>query len=51
MSDLLNIPKPTPLPKTGDLCWNEDEYPKIPYVIVADDAFQLSSYMMKPYSS
>ena len=48
MSVSLNILKPTPLPKTGDPCWHEDKYPKIPYVIVADDAFQLSSYLTKP---
>ena len=46
-----DIPKAVPLPKTGDPCCNEDEYPDIPYVIVGDDAFQLSSFVMKPYSS
>ena len=49
-SDTLNIPKPVPLPKTGDPCWDEDEYPSIPYMIVGDDAFQLTDYMMKPYA-
>ena len=44
----LNIPKPVPFPKTGDPIWDEDEYPRIPYVIVGDDAFQLSEFMMKP---
>ena len=39
-----------PLPKTGDPYWHEDDYPKY-HVIVADDAYQLLSYMMKPYSS
>ena len=51
MSNSIHIPKAVPLPKTGDPCWNEDEYPDIPDVIVGDDAFQLSSFMMKPYSS
>ena len=46
----LNIPKLVPFPKTGDPIWDEDEYPSIPYVIVGDDAFQLSEFMMKPYS-
>ena len=46
-----NIPNPTPLPKTGDPCWDEDEYPDIPYMIVGDEAFQLANYMMKPYST
>ena len=36
----LDIPKPTPLSNdSGD----------IPYVLVGDDAFPLSRYMMKPY--
>ena len=35
----LNIPKPTPLSDGMD----------IPYVLVGDDAFPLSHYMMKPY--
>ena len=51
VSSSLHIPKPTPLPKTGDPCWHEDEYADIPYVIVGNDAFQLTNYMMKPYSS
>ena len=50
-SSSFNIPNPTPLPKTGDLCWDEDEYPDIPYMIVGDEAFQLANYMMKPYST
>ena len=37
----LNLPKPTPL--SGDL-------DNIPVVCVRDDAFPLSTYMMKPYS-
>ena len=49
-TSLLNLPPPTPLPKTGDPCWDEDEYPDIPYVIVGDNAFQLSKFLMKPYS-
>ena len=50
-SSSLSIPEPTPLPKTGDPCWEEDEYPSIPYVIVGDDAFQPAEYMMKPFST
>ena len=37
----LNIPKPSPLPGTQTDC---------PYVIVADDAFPLKEYLLKPYS-
>ena len=44
------LPKPTPLPKTGEPCWDEDEYPNIRYVILGDDAFQLSTFRMKPYA-
>ena len=40
-NNTLNIPEPAILPKSQS---------KIPYVIVADDAFSLSSYLMKPYS-
>lgn len=36
----LDIPKPTPL---------FDGWDSIPYVLVGDDAFPLSQYMMKPY--
>ena len=50
-SSSFNIPNPTPLPKTGDPCWDEDEYPDIPYMIVGDEAFQLANYMTKPYSA
>lgn len=50
-SSTLNIPKPRTLPKTGDPCWDEDHYPEVPFVIVGDDAFQLSTFMMKPYSN
>ena len=50
-SSSLNIPEPTPLPKTGNPCWEEDGYPNIPYVIVGDDAFQLAEYTMKPFST
>ena len=50
-SSSFNIPNPTPLPKTGDPCWDEDEYPDIPYMIVGDEAFQLANYTMKPYSA
>ena len=46
----LSLPKPSPFPKTGDHIWDEDDYPDIPYVIVGDNAFQLSNYMTKPYS-
>ena len=51
VSSTLNISKPRPLPKTGDPCGEEDIYPAIRYVIVGCDAFQLSEFMMKPYSS
>ena len=37
----LNIPEPTTLPGSRDI---------VPYVLVADDAFALSKYLMKPYS-
>ena len=39
-NNTLNLPKPTP--QSGDL----DD---IPFVCVGDDAFLLSTYMMKPY--
>lgn len=39
--DSLNIPLPTNLPGSNI---------KAPYVIVADDAFALKSYLMKPYN-
>ena len=39
-NNTLNLPKPTP--QSGDL----DD---IPFVCVGDDAFPLSTYMMKPY--
>ena len=50
LSSSLNIPEPTSLPNSGDPLWDEDDYPEIPYVIVGDDAFQLATHMMKPYS-
>ena len=46
----LNIPNPAPFPRTGNPIWDEDDYPDIPYNIVGDDAFQLSIFLMKPYS-
>nr|CAI5861384.1 unnamed protein product [Callosobruchus analis] len=36
----LNVPLPHPISLNG---------PAVPYVIVADDAFKLSQYLMKPY--
>ena len=51
ISTKLNIPKPRPLPKTGDPNWEEDDYPVIPFVIVGDDAFQLSHFVINPYYS
>lgn len=36
----LNLPSPHPISSNG---------PSLPYVIVADDAFSLSQYLMKPY--
>ena len=45
----MNIPEPRKLPKSGDPCWDEDSYEPIPFAIVGDDAFQLTSYMLKPY--
>ena len=50
VSNTLNIPNPRPLPKTGDPCWDENEYPKLPFLIAGDDAFQLSTHMIKLYS-
>ena len=38
----LNVPKPATL---------DDEKTTVPYVIVADDAFPLKSYIMKPFGS
>ena len=49
-SKSLNLPKPAPFPKTGNRAWEEDDYPDIPYNKFGDDAFQLSSILMKPYS-
>lgn len=37
----LNVPDPTPLPGTTIMC---------PYLLVADDAFPLKMYILKPYS-
>ena len=49
-SKSLNVPKPAPFPKTGNPAWDEDDYSDIPYNIVGDDAFQMSSFLMKPCS-
>ena len=49
ISNSFNIPKPRTLPKTGDPCWGEDSYQDNPFAIVGDDAFQLSTHMLKPY--
>ena len=48
-SKSIKLPKPRTLPKTGHPCWDKNDYPDIPYVIVGDDAFQLTDHMMKPY--
>jgi len=40
-SGVLNAPQPSVLPGTDTL---------VPYVLVAGDAFPLSSYLIKPYS-
>ena len=40
VSGLLNLPDPTPLPARSR---------PVPYVCTGDDAFPLSSFMMKPY--
>ena len=40
-NNTLNIPKPTKLPRSRE---------RVPYVLVADDAFALSNYLMKPYA-
>lgn len=40
-TDSLNVPQPRPLPNTNT---------EIPYVIVADDAFALKTYLMKPFA-
>ena len=50
MSNTLSLPKPRPLPKTVDPSWDEDDYQNMPFLIVGDDAFQLSNHMIKPYS-
>lgn len=41
VNNALNIPKPTPLYKSRHL--------EVPYVIVADDAFPLTTNIMKPF--
>ena len=41
-NNTLNLPKPKPLPI-------ENSFNDIPYVCVGDDAFPLTTYMMKPY--
>ena len=38
---LLSLPSPRPLPGTTQ--------PDLPYIIVADEAFPLKQYMMRPY--
>ena len=50
VSNTFNIPNPRALPKTGDPCWDENKYPKLPFLIVGYDAFQLPTHMIKPYS-
>lgn len=40
-SNILNIPSPSPLPGTNI---------EVPYVIVADDAFALKKYLLKPFA-
>ena len=49
ISNSFNNPKPITLPKTVDHCWGEDSYQDIPFAIVGDDAFQISTRMLKPY--
>ena len=50
--NLLNLPPPRPLPKSDDPTWlsldDEDEV-EVPFVFVADSAFPLTKYCMKPY--
>ena len=41
-NNTLNLPKPEVLPGTDLIC---------PFMIIADDAFPLKTYLMKPYSS
>ena len=46
----LGIPAPRPLPRpNGDTSWEEDVAP-CPFVFVADEAFSLTHYCMKPYA-
>lgn len=47
----LNLPPPKPLPQSEDLQWNEnsDDNLSVPYVVVGDNAFSLSTHCMKPY--
>lgn len=40
-TNTLNIPRPSPLPNTNI---------EVPYMIVADDAFALKTYLMKPFA-
>lgn len=40
INNTLNIPPPVPIESDG---------PALPYVLVDDEAFGLSSYMMRPY--
>ena len=47
-SDQLNIPEPIPLP-ASDLMISEDWNPVLPHYFVGDDAFCLTSNIMKPY--
>jgi len=41
ISGALNVPQPSALPGNDML---------VPYVLVADDAFLLTSYLIKPYA-
>ena len=44
----LNLPNPRPLPGNSDPNW-ENDLTNVPFVFVADDAFALTDYCLKPY--
>ena len=48
---ILNIPEPSPLPLTpdADIDTSQSQTESLPFVFVGDDAFQLTTYCMKPY--
>ena len=50
--NLLNLPRPRPLPMSHDPKWlhsEQEDQVNVPFVFVADSAFPLTHYCLKPY--